>query len=333
MMVEVCQLVLNRIDISGYRGFLNSHFYTEFMQAISTTELSAVYRSLPPLHLCECIFMVMGAVESKSVQAKAGHWSHFPVSITCTISWIFQGEVEVVKGDWFTQPDAQRQRMSRLIVSGPQTQPCTTWDTKGTRGLMVMFYPDAWQEITGVTVESLKNQVRDASTVLPPWLLERCERLFSMTTDEARLNDLYASVAEVWMRRSSNGFSLSAHAVAAKRLGHWTQALALRALTSGAGRSLRQSERRIKQWTGWSMRKLNGLVRGEATLFAVLQAMSEDKLDWAQIALDLGFSDQSHLVRETKRLTGFSPEALRHGLLYEESFWAYRAWSQLLNQP
>ena len=48
-----------------------------------------------------------------------------------------------------------------------------------------------------------------------------------------------------------------------------------------------------------------------------------------QIALDNGFSDQSHFIRETRRITGFSPEALRHGFLHEEAFWIYRAWAQL----
>ena len=103
----------------------------------------------------------------------------------------------------------------------------------------------------------------------------------------------------------------------------------MRAAATGWGRSLRQSERRIKQWTGWSLRKLQGSVRGEAAFFAVMEAMLEDQLDWAQIALDNGFSDQSHFIRETRRITGFSPEALRHGFIHEEAFWVYRAWAQL----
>jgi AraC-like DNA-binding protein len=107
------------------------------------------------------------------------------------------------------------------------------------------------------------------------------------------------------------------------------EALALRAASTGWGRSLRQSERRIKQWTGWSLRKLQGSVRGEAVFFAVMEAMLEERLDWTQIALDNGFSDQSHFIRETRRITGFSPEVLRHGLIHEEAFWVYRAWAQL----
>ena len=77
------------------------------------------------------------------------------------------------------------------------------------------------------------------------------------------------------------------------------------------------------------MRKLQGSVRGEAAFFAVMEAMLEARLYWTQIALDNGFSDQSHFIRETRRITGFSPEVLRHGLIHEEAFWVYRAWAQL----
>lgn len=80
---------------------------------------------------------------------------------------------------------------------------------------------------------------------------------------------------------------------------------------------------------GWSLRKLQGSVRGESAFFAAMEAMLEERLDWAQIALDNGFSDQSHFIRETRRITGFSPEALRHGFVHEEAFWVYRAWAQL----
>jgi len=50
------------------------------------------------------------------------------------------------------------------------------------------------------------------------------------------------------------------------------------------------------------------------------------KLDWAQIAVDTGYSDQSHMIRTTRRITGFTPEALGKGIQLQESFWAYRLW-------
>lgn len=77
------------------------------------------------------------------------------------------------------------------------------------------------------------------------------------------------------------------------------------------------------------MRKLQGAARGEAVFFAAMQALDQDRLDWTQIALEHGFSDQSHFIRETRRITGFSPELLRLGMQNEEAFWVYRAWAKL----
>jgi len=66
---------------------------------------------------------------------------------------------------------------------------------------------------------------------------------------------------------------------------------------------------------------------------AVLDAINDNRLDWTQIALDHGFSDQSHFIRETRRITGFSPEALRHGVVHEEAFWSYRVLAQISRGP
>ena len=70
-------------------------------------------------------------------------------------------------------------------------------------------------------------------------------------------------------------------------------------------------------------------MRGEAAFFAVIEAIFSQRLDWAQIALEQGFSDQSHFIRETRRITGFSPQAMRQGFDEEEAFWVYRAWASL----
>jgi AraC-like DNA-binding protein len=40
-----------------------------------------------------------------------------------------------------------------------------------------------------------------------------------------------------------------------------------------------------------------------------------------------GYADQAHLCRETRRITGFAPEALRRQMTTAESLWAYRLWA------
>jgi AraC-like DNA-binding protein len=106
----------------------------------------------------------------------------------------------------------------------------------------------------------------------------------------------------------------------------WAQGLALRAATSSTGRSLRQIERRIKQWAGLPLRELRALSRAEKAFFQTLTAAEEGPVNWAAVADEGGYADQSHLCRESRRVTGFSPQQLRLRIETDESFWAYRVW-------
>jgi len=110
------------------------------------------------------------------------------------------------------------------------------------------------------------------------------------------------------------------------RLHDWARALAMRAAVSGVGRSLRQAERRVKGWTGLPMRELRGMGRAEQAFFRTVTD-GEGAVNWADIAADTGYADQSHLSRETRRITGFPPGELRRRIVEDESFWVYRIWA------
>ena len=66
--------------------------------------------------------------------------------------------------------------------------------------------------------------------------------------------------------------------------------------------------------------------RAESAFYAVAAAESRPGFNWADIAAETDYADQSHLCRETRRLTGFSPEELRRRIPVEQAFWAYRIW-------
>jgi AraC-like DNA-binding protein len=74
------------------------------------------------------------------------------------------------------------------------------------------------------------------------------------------------------------------------------------------------------------MRELRAVSRAETAFYAVAAAQDQPGFNWADIAAEADYADQSHLCRETRRLTGFSPEELRRRMQAEEAFWAYRLW-------
>jgi AraC-like DNA-binding protein len=123
---------------------------------------------------------------------------------------------------------------------------------------------------------------------------------------------------------------------AGQRFGEWAQALAVRAATSATGRSVRQTERRIKAWAGLPMRQIRAVSRAERAFMAAApmdtvtgstSAGAEPAgVNWADIAAQTDYADQSHLCRDSRRITGFSPEQLLQRGISEEAFWPYRLW-------
>jgi len=81
----------------------------------------------------------------------------------------------------------------------------------------------------------------------------------------------------------------------------------------------------MRTMTGWSARALRGLARAEDALLLAAHSR-QPRVNWAGIAAEAGYADQSHLCRELRRYTGFSPQQLWRGVPKEEDLWVYRAW-------
>jgi AraC-like DNA-binding protein len=294
-------------------------------------KFSPVQTWLPPWALSDCVRAVLGRSTMGMGLVGLARWCHYPAGPVFSINCLLQGSAEMLHAGVDFDPLAPRQAVPRLSVTGPYTTPIHVLNGPQAHAIMVILYPDAFWALTGIEPQSLSNQVVDARDVLPPVLLAACQRLCEGGGDDhQRVQHFFEALLPVWQQRTAEQPRHDGlHKDWAQALTPWMESLAMRAAATGWGRSLRQSERRIKQWTGWSLRKLQGSVRGEAVFFAVMDAMLEKRLDWTQIALDNGFSDQSHFIRETRRITGFSPETMRLGFNNEEGFWVYRAWAHI----
>ncbi len=72
------------------------------------------------------------------------------------------------------------------------------------------------------------------------------------------------------------------------------------------GVSLRQVERRFRDAVGVGPKALSRLVRFQE----VLRRLSDDEL-WVEVALDCGYYDQAHLVRDFRQFVGLAPRRFR----------------------
>ena len=164
------------------------------------------------------------------------------------------------------------------------------------------------------------DKIADVRDVLPADWIALCDTVQQAADDDIRVQLIQDFLEPRWQA------ARPATPMGAARYLDWAQGLAMRAALSAPGRSLRQTERRIKAWAGQPMRELMGIGRAERAFFAALTAERKGRVDWADIAAQEGYADQSHLVRATRRVTGFSPEALRRRISEDEAFWVYRLW-------
>ena len=272
---------------------------------------------LPPLALAGCVRGVMLRDTRGRGLSAAQRENYFPATPLVQLFWWAEGSSEWLATPGFSAPPPER-RHAPVLLGGPFTLPTHTRNPGEISAFKLLLLPDAFVALTGIALDGLVNHVVDARELLPPDWLAWAARMSAADGDAARLALLEAFLLPRWQALGGQR--------PGQRYADWTEALAMRAATSSAGRSLRQLERRIKAWAGLPMRELRAVSRAENAFYAVAAAEAEAGVNWADIAAGSDYADQSHLCRETRRLTGFSPEDLRRRIQAEEAFWAYRLW-------
>lgn len=290
-----------------------------------SSAISPIARSrmwLPRRALMTCMRGVLARNTLGADLSDAQRFNYFPASPLCSISWWFAGDSEFLP--FATAPSLDGPRAlppARICFRGPSTQPVLSWNPGPGHGMMLLLMPDALHSLTGVTAMDYADRFAAVHDVFSaPWIA-MCEGVMVQPDDQARVAWIQDFLQPQWQ---------AARPAMPLRLHHyqdWAQALALRAATSAAGRSLRQVERRIKQWAGLPMRELRGFGRAEQAFFrGMSDASGTGKPHWAELAESSGFSDQSHLCRVTRRITGFTPDELYRRIAEDEGFWSYRLW-------
>lgn len=295
----------------------------ETRSALSALNQSKVRLWLPAVGLSHCV----RAIVARSTMGVGLQWpseqhvNYFPASPLCSIGWFVAGHTEFFDAEWPADPSSRRTRLPQIYFSGPFTRPTVSHNSPEGHGLILMLLPDAVQAMTGLDPSEWVNRVEPLSHALGSAWQAMAEAVLAAPDDDARVALMQSFLLPRWQAARP-----SAAAPGLPSLHDWALALSLRAASSGIGRSLRQAERRIKGWTGLPMRELRGLSRAEQAFFRTL-AEGDQPVNWANVAADAGYADQSHLCRETRRVTGFAPAELRRRIAEEEAFWLYRIWN------
>ncbi|VWB26546.1 AraC family transcriptional regulator [Burkholderia lata] len=247
--------------------------------------------------------------------------SHFPATPLVCVSWYRDLDVG------FVEPTADGPRWrpfgAAATLSGSHSAPTVAWAPTGGRIGMICFTADAARALFGIALPDIHDRVLDAHACLGHDWHPLLDGLLGADRDADVLAAIDRHLAPRWqaLRPATPLASL-------RNAGRsWVERLALQAREWRHTHSPRQVERRIKTYSGRSLREWQTLVRTESAFFAARDRFEAGAaFNWATLALDEGFADQAHLSREVKRITGFSPSEFTQRFIEDESFWMYRLW-------
>lgn len=259
---------------------------------------------------------------SKLVLSDAQRLSHFPASPLVTLSWFHNMDVGLVKSG--SDGHAWQRFGASVVISGSQSLPTVSWAPGTGRGYMACFTADVARTLFDLDPGAIHDRFLPAEQILNSSWSPLWNALLQTDDDAATMAVLERHLAERW--RTLQGRA-SPHP-SLRQLGrHWVERLAWQAQEWRRSNSPRQVERRIKSFSGRSLRQWQSLTKTEGLFFAARERYeSGQAIDWATLALDEGFADQAHLSRAAKRVTGFSPSEFTQRFIEDESFWMYRLW-------
>lgn len=275
----------------------------------------AAIMHIPSPALGACLMAGVERDTRGCVLTDAERFNYYPATPMAVISWIFEGTLHMVEERGPSARPTLGPALPRLVFSGPQRYPSVSWSPGPVHALSVGFYPEALSRLVGRPIEPYLDQNLPLEAVAPPALLQACQAVLDAGGDEP------FAVLETQFRPLWHG---PGQASPAPYLGDWVRSVATRAAHSATGRSLRQLQRRVREWTGQSYRDLQLFIRAEEAFLRRIKARDSSAPDLAAIAAEAGFADQSHMGREVRRVTGLPPACLGERLEKDEAFWYYR---------
>jgi AraC-like DNA-binding protein len=177
------------------------------------------------------------------------------------------------------------------------------------RGIQIDLTPVGARALFGVPMDELAGAVVPLPDLLPrAWrtLAERLERLRGW---DARFDVLERILAKSLERMTPRSALVVTHACA--RLQAEGGNVEMRALARELGYSEKQVVRLFRDQVGLTPKVFAKLVRFDRLVKRLREGRGGS---WSELAVQLGYYDQAHLVRDVRRFAGATPTATRASL-------------------
>jgi AraC-like DNA-binding protein len=192
-------------------------------------------------------------------------------------------------------------RSPRAFVAGAQAR-ARSWPLRGRIHLLGARMLPGAAPLLGIDPEALTDEWTPLETFLPKTAVDRLVRAVSSADDlRARATLLDAFLADRLLNRELDARLSNALRIVFAEHGD----VSMTELARKSGAHTRTLTRLFERWIGLSPKRFARIVRLQAALRTLPESES-----WARVALDLGYCDQAHLIRDVREIFGATPGEL-----------------------
>jgi AraC-like DNA-binding protein len=199
------------------------------------------------------------------------------------------------------QKSGEKNGKLSTVLFGQQTEVTNRFNSNNFLLIQVVFKPGALYRLTNIPSNHLTNQYIDAQTVFSKEIKYVNEKI-----DECKSYLQMIEVVETFLLNEIKQNSCEIHPfdIATTKLFNAALIPNVDILAKMAFQSTRNFERHFKQRMGTSPKYFLKVMRFEN---AFRMKNKKPELDWLTIAINCGYYDYQHLVRDYKDLTGLTP--------------------------
>jgi AraC-like DNA-binding protein len=212
-------------------------------------------------------------------------------------------ELIVNLADPFAEPGPQGLvRQPLHFVVGQMQQPLEIVATGNVHLLGIRFHPTGARKILGIPMGALTGQI------VPVDALHReLGAAVRQVCDVTDYRERWRIIESALRRMAAQGKPVDLIVWnTLTRLLATDGDVSVTQLTAAAGVSRRQLERKFDDWVGLAPKTLARILRFQR----VFKAHENGAANWAEIAAECGYCDQSHLIRDFRQFAGGCPSAL-----------------------
>ncbi|MGG9962900.1 helix-turn-helix domain-containing protein [Ferruginibacter sp. SUN106] len=191
-----------------------------------------------------------------------------------------------------------------MVLTGQQTSVMNRYSGRNFLNFQVVFQPTGLHLLTGIPAEELTNKYIDATTVLPGNIRFTYDALQHATNYAAMLLIADSYIAELVKKQKKQVHLLDA---VSKLMLRNDSNGTLDWLAKESCLCTKQFKRKFNERTGVNPKTYARIVRFTKA-FNTKNAFPQ--FDWLRIALECGYFDYQHLVKDYKDFTGLTPVEL-----------------------